>query len=170
MTTQDITALLHAAVMALRSGDQTAARTTLDQILELDPTNEQAWLWMSGAVESPAEQRECLKVVLKLNPANQAAQRGLDILRAQPPPVAEEPPAPWSEPETLPSAVVAGMPAACHHCGAQVYGNAAFCWRCHSPVHACVNCVFAAVAECKEVQQITNLIARNQCPWWRPEG
>ncbi len=172
MPTQDVTALLHAAVMALRSGDHTAARTTLDQALKLDPTNEQAWLWMSGAVETPTEQRECLEVVLKLNPANQAAQRGLQILGPPPaaPPAEEPPPAPWSAPELLPAEVVAGMPAACHHCGAQVYGNAAFCWRCHSPVHACVNCVFAAVPECKAAQQITNLITRNQCPWWRPEG
>lgn len=177
MTTQDVTALLHAAVTALRSGDRRTARTLLEQALAHDPTNEHTWLWMSGVMDTPTEQRECLEVVLKLNPANEAAQRGVSILDmpqlavVAPAPVTDPTPAaPWSPPEPLPAALIAGMPAMCYHCGAQVYGNAAFCWRCHAPIHACINCVFAPVLECKAAQQISDVVARNSCPWWRPEG
>jgi len=167
MTTHDTAALLYSAVAALRSGDRQTAHTLLQQVLDKDPKNEQAWLWMSGTVDSPVEQRECLEVVLVLNPGNEAAQRGLAVLRAAEPPPE---PVPWSAPEPLSVEELASMAGICHQCQAQVYGNAAFCWHCHSPVHVCANCTYAPETECKAEQGITNIVARNQCPWWRPEG
>ena len=166
MTNHEIAALVQSAAAALRGGDRHTARRLLTQAIHHDPQNEHAWLWMSGVVESATEQRECLEKVVALNPTNAAAQQGLTLLQ---PSVSAAPPEPWSPPEPLAAAALVGMAGVCYHCEAQVYGNAAFCWRCHAPVHVCANCVFAAEAACKSAQQIINLTARNQCPWWRPE-
>ncbi len=75
--------LLHEAMAALRRGDKVQARDLLTTILEVDDRNEPAWLWMSGAVDSPAEQRICLENVLLLNPGSTAARRGLEELERQ---------------------------------------------------------------------------------------
>jgi hypothetical protein len=48
--------------------------------VEIDQYNEQAWLWLSAVVDSPEEQRTCLENVLAINPANERARQGLDIL------------------------------------------------------------------------------------------
>ena len=45
--------------------------------IELDDHDEQAWLWLSSVVESPADKRVCLENVLAINPDNRAAQKGL---------------------------------------------------------------------------------------------
>jgi len=62
---------------ALRHGDKSTARTLLTRALEQDDRNEQVWLWLSGAVDTPEEQRICLENVLVLNPASDIARRGL---------------------------------------------------------------------------------------------
>src|SRR4051794_36949992 len=79
----DVQQLMVEAKAALQRGDKPAARTHLTRALELDERNEQIWLWMSGAVDSPNEQRICLENVLTLNPANAVARRGLDLLNQQ---------------------------------------------------------------------------------------
>ncbi|HEY1016007.1 MAG TPA: hypothetical protein VGE07_25080 [Herpetosiphonaceae bacterium] len=94
---------------------------------------------------------------------------------AEPEPPVTEPepsiePQPWAPPAPLAAAELAEMAATCAGCDAQVYGNAAFCWRCHAAVHCCATCAFAAEPTCKELQQISGLTARNRCPWWRPPG
>ncbi len=68
------------AVKALRQGDKTAARFILTRLLENDNKNIKFWLWMTEAVESTNEKIYCLKTVLKLDPANAAAKRGLALL------------------------------------------------------------------------------------------
>lgn len=50
------------------------------QVLELNPRAERAWLWLSSVVETEAERRVCLQQVLAMNPANDAARRGLEHL------------------------------------------------------------------------------------------
>src|SRR5437867_4204258 len=85
--------LLGEAMKALRVGDRERARTLLAQAVGLDEQNEQAWLWLSGAVETEEEQRICLENVLALTPGNQAARQGLDLLGPRPPtaPPGQEP-------------------------------------------------------------------------------
>src|SRR5689334_23944910 len=102
----DIHNLLHQAMDALTRGDKPLARDLLTSVLEVDDRNEQAWLWLSGAVDSPAEQRICLENVLTINPGSTAAKQGLvylDKLAAENP----ESPAPWSDPTPEASAPAA---------------------------------------------------------------
>jgi tetratricopeptide (TPR) repeat protein len=76
-------------IAALQSGQSEQARELLTQSLQLDPHNIRAWLWLSGAVDSPDEQRYCLEQVLALDPHHEAARRGLQSLAPEqtaPPP------------------------------------------------------------------------------------
>jgi hypothetical protein len=58
-------------------GEKAAARDILTALVAQDPQDEEAWLWLSGAVESDAERRDCLLKVLEINPENHAARHGL---------------------------------------------------------------------------------------------
>ncbi len=74
-------ALLEQAINALKAGDSARARDLLAQAIQQNPTDDRAWLWLSGAVTTDADRRRCLERALALNPRNQAARRGLALLR-----------------------------------------------------------------------------------------
>jgi hypothetical protein len=75
--------LLTEAKAAARRGDKATARTLLTHLVERDPRNEQAWMWLSGVVSDPEEQQICLENVLVINPANDKARKGLEYLRTR---------------------------------------------------------------------------------------
>jgi tetratricopeptide (TPR) repeat protein len=77
--------LLEDAIAAARRGERAKAREQLTRVLRYDQKNEEAWLWMSSVVESDRERIFCLNSVLKLNPNNKTAKRGLALLGALPP-------------------------------------------------------------------------------------
>lgn len=72
--------LYERGLAAARGGQKRVAAGLLTRSVQLDPRNERAWLWLSGVLEEPQQQAFCLHAVLKLNPANQHAQRGLRLL------------------------------------------------------------------------------------------
>jgi hypothetical protein len=61
----------------LQAGDKARAKQLLVEIVQAEPRNEQAWLWMSAALDDPGQQRYCLEQVLKIDPANQQAAAAL---------------------------------------------------------------------------------------------
>jgi len=77
---------LQNAISLIKSGHKEEAQTILIQILEDDPQNEKAWIWMSAVVDTDEMRLECLDEVLKINPNNQAAQKGAAKLREKLPP------------------------------------------------------------------------------------
>jgi hypothetical protein len=171
----EIARMLYEGAVAVREGRHADAQGLLLQVIERDEQNEQAWLWLSGAVEDPADQQVALENVLALNPANAAARQGLEYLRsrygdlmtevpaASPAPAGEWVPPPPRDPEEVDEL-------ACYQCGASVYSVAAFCWQCHAPVHCCNNCLFRHETRCKELQGLTSTMAQaglNECEWWR---
>lgn len=99
----EVARLLEAGQNAARHGDNVSARTYLTQVVERDPHNEQAWMWLSGVVTEPEEQQICLENVLVINPYNGKARQGLEFLSArtgiptQAPPVPSEHTAPLSD-------------------------------------------------------------------------
>lgn len=95
--------LLHQGIAAARAGKREEARGLLVRLVEADERNEQAWLWLAGVVDDPADMRTCLQNVLDLNPANQQAQQGLAWIESRygPPTPPAEPPAP-PEPQPAP--------------------------------------------------------------------
>lgn len=73
--------LLREAVAAVKKGDRAVARTLLREIINGDPRNPQAWLWLAGVAESVAEVTHCLEKVLEVEPDNQMAMERLSMLR-----------------------------------------------------------------------------------------
>lgn len=71
---------LAAAITALRNGDRAQARALLITTLATNPAQPTAWLWLSGAVHDPAEQRYCLERALAYDPTLTAAQQGVAAL------------------------------------------------------------------------------------------
>ncbi len=77
--------LLRRGIAAAKAGRTQEARQALLQVTELDERNEQAWLWLSGVVESLEDRRVCMENVLAINPDNTHAQAGLAWLDQQAP-------------------------------------------------------------------------------------
>src|SRR4051812_18734559 len=84
------TAIVDQAIAALRSDNKQRGAELLAQVIQTDPNNEQAWLWLSAIVATAAERRFCLERVQAIDPQNAAVQRGLQTLPAgtQPPTMA----------------------------------------------------------------------------------
>ncbi|MEW6650481.1 MAG: tetratricopeptide repeat protein, partial [Chloroflexota bacterium] len=70
---------------AIEQGNRPRARDLLTRLLRRDQSNAEYWLWMSAVVETRKERIYCLKEVLRLDPNNQSARRGLTLLGALPP-------------------------------------------------------------------------------------
>lgn len=106
----NVEGIIREAIRVFRAGNKGEARSLLEKAVEMDPYNEQAWLWLSSAVETPEEQRTCLENVLVINPGNDKAKQGLRLLGIDPEagagaaaagaPPAAEPAAPSASPFT----------------------------------------------------------------------
>jgi hypothetical protein len=79
----NVDAMVREGIRAYRAGNKAEARTLLMKAVELDEFNEQAWLWLSATVETPEEQRTCLENVLIINPNNERAKNGIQMLTAK---------------------------------------------------------------------------------------
>ncbi len=73
--------LVKQSIQALKSKQKARARRLLERALSQNERHEMAWLWMSAAVDEPEEQEICLENVLAINPNNQRAQKGLQLVR-----------------------------------------------------------------------------------------
>jgi hypothetical protein len=71
---------LYDGALALQQGNRERGRELLLRVVEADEAIEEAWLWLSGAVDDPDDQRTALENVLALNPQNAYALYGLDVL------------------------------------------------------------------------------------------
>ncbi len=71
------------AVQAFKAGRKAEARDVFLEVVDQDEHHEQAWLYLSGLVETLEEQQICLENVLAINPNNQKAQKGLDTISSR---------------------------------------------------------------------------------------
>jgi hypothetical protein len=71
---------LELAITAIRSGRKEEGRQLLNLLIQQNPNNEMAWLWMSSVVNTDEQRARCLYHVLAINPDNSLARRGLQIL------------------------------------------------------------------------------------------
>ena len=76
--------MLKEAIEAVRVGHKTRARDLLTRLLRADQSNPTYWLWMSSVVETAREQAYCLQTVLRHDPQNPSARRGLVLIGALP--------------------------------------------------------------------------------------
>lgn len=79
----EATRLYMRGVAAARGGQRRVAAGLLTRSVKLDPRNEKAWLWLSGVLDDPHQIAFCLNSVLKLNPQNERAQKGLAWLESR---------------------------------------------------------------------------------------
>jgi tetratricopeptide (TPR) repeat protein len=82
--------IVQQGIAASRSGDKRRARELLTQAVQIDPQNEQAWLWLSDTMTDAVFRRICLEKVLAINPNNAVARRGLQAL-VEPTPAPPDP-------------------------------------------------------------------------------
>lgn len=74
---RNIDDLLEHGIRAARAGDKETARRLLKQVIDEDPDNELALIWLASSVTSPAERRMYLQQVVRVNPDNQRAREAL---------------------------------------------------------------------------------------------
>jgi tetratricopeptide (TPR) repeat protein len=75
------------AQAAAQAGDRARAKDLFTRLLKINQNQPDYWLWMSAMVDSPRERTYCLQEVLRRDPKNAAARRGMQILGiAQPDP------------------------------------------------------------------------------------
>ncbi|HOU13975.1 MAG TPA: hypothetical protein PKZ84_12765 [Anaerolineae bacterium] len=98
-----------------QTGDRVGARRELVNILRGQPDNAQAWLLMAALLEDPAQQADCCRKVLALDPANRHAAAMLQKLRQ---------PTSSAAPPTTAAASIS-----CPHCGAALDFSAAAAQR-----------------------------------------
>lgn len=170
MAEETVAELLNRAKRLARDRRREEARQLLLRIVEHDERNEEAWLWLSGVVDDPRDMQVALANALTINPGNEAAHRGLEMLRERYGDLLAEEEAPAVPGDTGEEEVVALL---CHSCHAEVYSVAEFCWKCHAAVHCCENCRHRRETGCKERHGIRGgaaAVTRNQCPEWTPEA
>ena len=171
---ESIADLLARAIRAAREKRREEARQLLMQVVERDQWNEQAWLWLSGVVDEPSDMQVALANVLTINPGNEQAHKGLellqqrygDLLPAETAPAAA--PAEAAAPASSEDEVISFN---CYRCRSEIHDVADFCWNCHAAVHCCGNCTYRRETACKQKMGIRGPAAMatiNRCTQWTP--
>jgi hypothetical protein len=178
-----IAQLLTMGIRAAKEKRREEACEILLHVIERDQYNEHAWLWLSGVVDDPRDMQVALANALTINPTNEQARKGLDMLRQrhgnllqpdeEPPAAPDEAPIAVGVPldEDLPPGAI-GETLACYKCNSEINDVAETCWNCMAWVHCCENCSYLRNTECKQLMNIRGqaTAVRNECAWWTPEG
>lgn len=117
------------AITAIKSGDKATGKQLLIEAIKADQRNETAWLWMTQCVGTDEERLKCLQNVLRINPNNETAKRGLTALQQKP----VSPPKPAESPKAELQAKEQTEHQAtkqCLHCGETITAEAKFCPSC----------------------------------------
>jgi cytochrome c-type biogenesis protein CcmH/NrfG len=69
--------LLKMAADAAQKGQKEPARMMLQQVLQMDPRNVRAMMWMAKVAANNQERREWLERILKVDPKNKIARQAL---------------------------------------------------------------------------------------------
>lgn len=80
---------LRQGIDAARRGDKANAAKLLRQVVDKEPNNEVAWMWLASALDNLGERRNALEEALRINPNNARAQEALKQITSVMPTVAE---------------------------------------------------------------------------------
>lgn len=82
MDQNEIKELLRLGIEAARNNNRIIARNYFRQVLDIDPGNESAWLWMAQSADRIEDRQDYLERVLKINPNNDKARAALEKIYA----------------------------------------------------------------------------------------
>ncbi len=74
---EDLQSKFQNAIKAMKSGDNITARDLLNEVIEEDEENVEAWVALSKVVDNDDEKRICLTTILQLDPTNSYARTEL---------------------------------------------------------------------------------------------
>lgn len=66
------------AIAKAQSGNREAARTLLLQLIQQEPANQAAWLWLADTCDTASERKAILSRAIKLNPNNPVLKQALN--------------------------------------------------------------------------------------------
>ena len=75
-----ISAAINYSIQAVKSGELTKAKQALAWVIKRDPKNINAWLLLAEVMDDHNAKTDCYTRVLKLDPNNQVAKDGLDLM------------------------------------------------------------------------------------------
>jgi twitching motility two-component system response regulator PilG len=78
-----ITARLQVGITAVKAGRKSDAYILLQQVVDQDPDNETAWLWLASTTDSAEKSLSYLERVLELDPDNDRAKEGIEYFQAR---------------------------------------------------------------------------------------
>ncbi len=111
----DTDSILQLGIEAARAGDKAEARELFRLVTREDANNAQGWLWLAGVAEDRDEKRAALEQVVRLDPNNQLARKGLaaqaSAPAAPPPPAGQAGAAAGATAVIPPSTDAPGIPA-----------------------------------------------------------
>jgi len=81
--TDQVLAWLREGIAAVKAGQNERAHDLLIRVVARDEQSAQAWLWLSGVVDDLEDHKVCLENVLKIDPGNAAARKGLAWVQQQ---------------------------------------------------------------------------------------
>jgi len=99
MRPSELKAKLQEAITLAQAGQRTEARRLLDEIVEVDPAQELAWMWLATVSSDREERVQFLERALALNPNNPTTQQAYTRLTGQ----SYEPPPPPATKSRLPT-------------------------------------------------------------------
>lgn len=79
--------ILEQAIAYIKAGDLEKGKQLLIQVIQQNPREENAWLWMSRCVSGVEQKKECFKRALAINPKNEMTQKALEKLSSPTPSV-----------------------------------------------------------------------------------
>jgi hypothetical protein len=68
-------------IASAKAGNHRLAQAFFKKVVRTNPHHEGAWLWLSEVLEDPDDIAYCLQTVLAINPNNEKARVGLDVVR-----------------------------------------------------------------------------------------
>ncbi|GAB4576219.1 MAG: hypothetical protein Kow0077_31610 [Anaerolineae bacterium] len=77
MSNEQAIQFLQQGIAAAKAKQNDEARRLLQNAIRLDPDNETAWLWLSSVARDKQERVFCLRQILRINPQNEMALKGL---------------------------------------------------------------------------------------------